>query len=83
MRVRIIRKGFTAEVGLERLRGCNGRISRGGEKGGPCRWGNSRKMSTQRGVSCEWGYSRAQRVRRLVELRGLEEMGHREYIFIR
>lgn len=34
MRGRLTKKGFTAEAGLELLRGHNGRMCNGGEKGG-------------------------------------------------
>lgn len=48
MRTRITRKSFTAEAGLELVRGCHGRICRGGGKVAIAGWRNSRKMSTQR-----------------------------------
>lgn len=33
MRARMMRQGFTAEVGLELVRGCKERMCRGGKKG--------------------------------------------------
>lgn len=41
MRAKMMRKGFTAEAGLELVRGCDGRICRGGEKGAIASWGTA------------------------------------------
>lgn len=48
MRARMIRKGFTEEAVLELVRGCDGRICRGGEKGAIVGCWESSKMSIQR-----------------------------------
>lgn len=41
MRAKMMRKGFTAEAELELVRGCDGRICRGEEKGAIASWGTA------------------------------------------
>lgn len=55
MRTRMTRKSFISEAGFELVRGCYGRIFRGRGKVANVAWGNSWKMSTQRGASSDWG----------------------------